>query len=278
MMKKIRSILTLIRFSNIIIACITILLASYMITSTANILNCIILVSFSMALGNIFNDLVDIRIDRIVHPNRPLITQAITKKEAKIILIICLLFIIISCYDLNQIARYSYTIILLPLLILYSLILKKIPFIGNIVVAFLLAFVFIFTELVILGTYNQLIIPAFLGFGLSWIRELIKDISDYEGDRNNNISTVPVYFGIKFSRYFTIFLIIIFSIAMLMPYFMNYYQLNYLIPLIFLVEIPLYILVFLLLNKPRKTTYTRLTYLTKYIVIAGLIVLYITTI
>ena len=278
MMKKIRSILELIRFGNIIIACITILLASNMIASTANILTCIMLVSFSMALGNIFNDLVDINIDRIAHQNRPLITQTVTKKEAKIILIICLVFIIISFYDLNHIARSSYTILLFPLLILYSLILKKIPFIGNIVVAFLLSFVFIFTEIVILGTYDQLIIPAFLAFGLSWIRELIKDISDYEGDLNNNVSTVPVYFGIQFSRYFTIFLIIIFSMAILIPYFINHYQLNYLISLIFLVEIPLYILVFLLLNKPIKTTYTRLTYLTKYIVIAGLIVLYITTI
>ena len=277
-MNKIQSILSLIRFGNIIIAGITILLASYMIASTTNILSCMFIVGFSMALGNIFNDLLDINIDKIIHNNRPLITQTITKKEAKILITICFIFILIFFGNLNDVARYVYIIILLPLLILYSLFLKKIPFIGNIVVAFLLGFVFIFTELVALGTYNQLIIPAFLAFGLSWIRELIKDISDYDGDYNSHINTVPVYFSITFSKYFTIFLIVFFSIAALMPYFIHYYRFNYLLSLIFLVEIPLYILVFLLLNKPTKTTYAKLTYLTKGIVINGLIVLYITTI
>ena len=40
-------------------------------------------------------------------------------------------------------------------------------------------------------------IPAWLAFGLSSIRELIKDIADVDGDKINGIMTFPVKFGIN---------------------------------------------------------------------------------
>tara|TARA_Y100000590_G_C15692175_1_gene1003816 strand:- start:554 stop:1390 length:837 start_codon:yes stop_codon:yes gene_type:complete len=278
MIKKIQSIIHLIRFGNIMIANLVILVSYYILGATNNIIPCMLFVSFSMGFGNILNDIIDMHTDSIAHSNRPLITGKITKKESQVLLIICFVFILVFFGSLNSISQYTYIIILFPLLVFYTSTFKKIPFLGNIVIAFLLAFVFIFTEMFIYGTYSQLVIPALLAFGLSWIRELIKDINDYDGDYKYNINTVPVYFGINFAKYFVISLILTFSIAILLPYFFSYYTINYFISLIFLIEIPLYILVFLLLNKPTKTTYTRLTYLTKYMVIAGLVVLYITTI
>ena len=165
--------------------------------------------------------------------------------------------------------------LIFPLLICYSLWIKKIPLLGNVAVALLLSLVFIFTELILKETWYQLLVPASLAFGLSVIRELIKDINDYIGDKKNKINTLPVYFGINYSNYFTVFLIIFFSISCLLPYYFHFYGFNYFITLVFLIEIPLYIVVFLLLNKPKETTYTKLADLTKYVIFNGLIVLYI---
>ena len=47
------------------------------------------------------------------------------------------------CGNLNYISQYTYIIILFTLLVFYSSTFKKIPFLVNIVIAFLLAFVFI---------------------------------------------------------------------------------------------------------------------------------------
>ena len=149
---------------------------------------------------------------------------------------------------------------------------------GNIVVALLLSFVFIFTELVLLESWTRLLIPACLAFGLSLIRELIKDLHDYQGDKKYGLHTLPVAIGINNTVYFIICISILFSIICFIPFLINIYGINYLISLIFLIEIPLFILVFLLLKKSSNTTYNSLAVLTKYMVINGLIVLYITTI
>ena len=70
---------------------------------------------------------------------------------------------------------------------------------------------------------------------IKFIREFIKDIQDYEGDKYYNIKTLPVRIGQQKSINITIFMIIVYCILILIPYFINYYQTNYLISLIILV-------------------------------------------
>ena len=53
-----------------------------------------------------------------------------------------------------------------------------------------------------------MIIPSILAFGLTMLRELIKDIADIEGDKENNLKTLPIVIGeeksifvaVKFSK------------------------------------------------------------------------------
>ena len=272
---KVINIFKLIRIGNIIFAILTVLLSSFILSETQGLLNCIVIIALSMAFGNMFNDLLDINIDKIAHPKRPLATGVITRTETKLYLIILFILLLIVSTNLNYIALKCFYMLIFPLLICYSLLIKKIPLLGNVAVALLLSLVFIFTELILQETWHQLLVPACLAFGLSIIRELIKDIDDYIGDKKNKINTLPVCFGINYSNYFAVFLIIFFSILCLLPYYLQFYGFNYFIALIFLVEIPLYIVVFLLLNKPKETTYTKLTDLTKYMTFNGLIVLYI---
>ena len=117
--------------------------------------------------------------------------------------------------------------------------------------------------------------PACLVFGLSFIRELIKDIHDYEGDKQHNIKTLPVKIGQKKSINITILLIVLFCVLALVPYFTNFYQKIYLISLIILVEIPLIILVSLLLKNPNKLMLNKISSITKIISLSGLLVILI---
>ncbi len=163
--------------------------------------------------------------------------------------------------------------LIIPLLFLYPLYLKKIPLLGNIVVAFLISSVFIFSECVVLKSYTILIIPSLLIFGLSLIREIIKDIHDYEGDKQYGVSTLCVLLGRANTILITSILIIIFMVFLLWPYFSGYYDSNYLLSLIILIEIPLVIVVFLLNKNPNKKTFMQLAVITKYMSFLGLIVL-----
>tara|TARA_B110000263_G_scaffold54774_1_gene46200 strand:- start:1620 stop:1973 length:354 start_codon:yes stop_codon:yes gene_type:complete len=112
-------------------------------------------------------------------------------------------------------------------------------------------------------------------FGLSFIREFLKDIHDYDGDKEHNIHTFPVKIGVEKSVKIIKYLIIIFCLLLFIPYLTNFYQKNYLISLIILVEIPLIILVSLLKKNPNKLILKQVSAFIKIISIFGLLVILI---
>ena len=203
MITKILQIFQLIRLNNIVIANLVIIVVAVIlqISWTNLILHAMLTISSVMAMGNILNDILDILPDQISHPNRPLPSKSIHVWEAKIMLFIFFIIMYISSSHLNSLAQQHLYFIILPLLILYNFHLKKLPLIGNIIIALLLGYVFIFTEIVLNASYHILYIPALLAFGLSLIREIMKDLQDYLGDKKHNINTLPVVCGEYASLY-----------------------------------------------------------------------------
>ncbi len=165
--------------------------------------------------------------------------------------------------------------IIIPMLIGYNFFLKGVPLVGNITVSLLLSFVFIFTEIVFLQEIQITIIPSLLVFGLSFIREFIKDIHDYDGDKRYGVNTLPVIIGQSRSLYLSVVFICIFSVFAFIPYFSKYYNIKYFISLIILVEIPLFLLVSLLIKNPDKLMLIKIISWLKMINIAGLLVILI---
>ena len=139
-------------------------------------------------------NIIDIKTDVIDHPNRPLPRKMITINNAYYLLFVSILIGCIASLFINNMSLIFLYFLIIPLLFLYPLYLKKIPLLGNIVVAFLISSVFIFSECVVLKSYTILIIPSLLIFGLSLIREIIKDIHDYEQEALKSIqSHYPAY-------------------------------------------------------------------------------------
>lgn len=172
-----------------------------------SIITTILIMSSSM----IINDIIDINIDKINSPNKPLVNGSIKIKEAYGYLIVLLTVTELLSY--NYFTQNLQTIIDLAILniILYTPIFKKIPFIKNISCAFLVSFSVIFSSFATETCSNQLLDIDFyknaellkilfltLFYG-SFYNEVLLDICDKDGDEKNNINTIPVIFGNKFS-------------------------------------------------------------------------------
>ena len=178
---KILDYLRLIRFHNIFIACLSVLLSAHLIDiyNWHQIMICMFLIIFSMNFANSMNDILDFQADKINHPKRVMSKGLISFNKAKTISCLSLLISIVFSFFLNSIDIKIFFYIILLTLIAYNFFLKKIAFIGNIIIASLLASIFIFIELALTTQVNILTIPALLAFGLSLIRESIKDLHDF---------------------------------------------------------------------------------------------------
>lgn len=163
------------------------------------------------AAGYSINDIVDIKIDIINKPDRPLSKGVISKQSAIIFtLILFLMGIFVSIFTFDWL---SITIVLLAayLCVRYSTDLKRVGFVGNLTVAFLTILLFSLGG-VIVGKYENLVVPTIFAFLIILSREIVKGIEDVPGDEAQNIKTLPLTIGIKKSLYLVVIMI---SIAIL---------------------------------------------------------------
>jgi 4-hydroxybenzoate polyprenyltransferase len=233
----------------------------------------LLVVVFYTGGANAFNDYCDYEIDLINRPNRPLSRGLINSNEAFIFSIVFFLIGSLVALLLPLKAMMVSVGIALPLLIVYSLRLKGVPIIGNMVVSMILGLSFIFFGLSH-GNILPMLVPSFLAFGLTFLRELIKDIADIEGDKENNLKTLPIVIGEKKSISVSYFLIFIIGFGSLMPYYFNIYGNYYLILLILGVEVPLFIIIYYFMKLPTINSAKKSANLLKFSVIAGLIAIF----
>jgi geranylgeranylglycerol-phosphate geranylgeranyltransferase len=150
----------------------------------------------------VINDLFDLKIDKINHSDRPLVSGEIKVKEAILLAVGLILSTeLINIFLLPQKLQNPIHLSVLFTFI-YTPILKKILFIKNISCALMVAYTIFFGGFVAyngsgnnkLNFLYQIITFVFLG---SLYNEVLLDIRDYEGDKKNNISTIATVFGNK---------------------------------------------------------------------------------
>ena len=275
MINNMKLFLVGIRYKNIIIAltCCGIAIAKVDILSYQSVAISLAVVMLLMMIANLANDILDTQTDSVNRPNRPLITNPSIINIFKMIVLICSILVIVLSFFLNWQAQ-CIAIGSIPLLIFYSKIFKPLPLVGNIVVAFYLALVFIFMEISITNSIELMIIPAYFAFGISIIREIIKDIQDYKGDQVTGIKTLPILIGIKGCIYCVIFLIVCF-LFILGIIILNTLYFYYAMCVFFLVFMPLFYLIFFLIKNPTSKACREASALLKKTTILGLIIIYI---
>jgi len=227
-----------------------------------------------MAAGNSLNDYCDYKIDKINRPSRPIPSGRVKKTEA--LTLSCILFISSTSLSTIIMNRRIFMIILITLISLigYSLLFKKLPIIGNIVVSFILGLAFIFSTEVY-GDYHKGIIPFFLTFFFTIAREIIKDMEDVEGDTKVGARTLPAILGLKKSSKIVTITLSLLIITIFYPRFSNIYGKYYIITIIlFVLPAIIYTIISININFSSKNC-RKLQTLLKYDIFFGLIAIYV---
>lgn len=223
--------------------------------------------------ANALNDVVDYEIDKINRPMRPLPSGFVKKGTALFISILLFSMGTLACLELSEAAKVIGIVIAMPFMVLYSKYLKGMPLIGNMIVAFILGLSFLFCGAAF-NNMSPMWIPMILAFGLTLVRELVKDIADMEGDQSVGLKTFPITAGIEKSIQLSIFLSACIGMGAFIPYLYGTYGIWYGILLILGVEIPLGVVVVSLLNNPGISSATHGARILKFSTLIGLIAIY----
>ena len=97
--------------------------------------------------SNILNDVLDIHIDKVNRPDRVLPSGQLQINDALILMSFLYALGIVACTFLHPLGRQIALITVLPLLVLYTPLFKRLPFIGNLVVGCILGIAFLFTAI-----------------------------------------------------------------------------------------------------------------------------------
>lgn len=278
-MKNIYNYFLLTRPLNVLISGLAMVVSAAILDSLeeTRILVLIVLIVMSYtAAANAINDVLDLEIDKINRPSRPIPSKNLNKRTALKFSFTLFLVGSILSLQLSPGAQFISIVISMPLMIVYSTNLKSKPLIGNIAVSFIVGLSFIFCGAAFENIFPMWT-PGVLAFSLTLIREIIKDIADLEGDRIAKCKTYPIQHGLESTVKLVSILSSIVSLVILLPYFNNVYNYWYLIILVIGVEIPLIIVVFLLVKNPTILTAKQGSKFLKFSTIMGLIAIYLGT-
>ena len=278
-MKYLLGYIMIIRPLNVFLGGLTILISSLIIKYEGPAISVILpvfVVMFFTIGANTLNDYFDYEIDKINRPDRAISSGLVLRNHALILSIFSLFVGVLIALRLNKDSQLLSIGVSLPLIIAYNVKLKNYPLIGNIIVSLILAMSFIYAGLVFKKT-EPLIIPALLAFGLTLIREIVKDLADIKGDKSAGLMTFPIVYGKKKTIILCTILSLFLGIGSFIPFLTGYYNTFYGIFLILMVEIPLAVVVISLLNKPVILTAKRGSKLLKFCTLGGLLSIYIGT-
>lgn len=236
--------LKLIRYGNLLFIALCLLLirfgffnqfdASTALSNSQFILLIIAVVCIA-ASGYVINNILDYEADRINAPKRLVIREKISEKSAyNLFFALNIIGVGIGFYIANIIESPAFSAIFIftsALLYLYATYLKHIAIVGNLVISFLVGLVVLlpvifdlYPEITSQNIQNQrllfdiLVYYSLYAMLLNFVREIIKDQEDINGDYKTQSNTLPLLIGQKRTNMFVFIfclILLIFSIIFL---------------------------------------------------------------
>ncbi len=178
---------------------------------------------FFSALANfVLNDIHDLESDTTNgRPDRPLATGIIGKDTAQVSAFLCG---ILAVWLATLLPLFTSRMILvgLPFTLAYNIFLKRFIVFKNLFTGLANSGVVLVGASLSDAHLNPLVIfLAILGFFFSLSYEIMLDIADVKGDRDNGVVTVPVKFGAEKAAWISIIIGIVTVILTPLPYFIN---------------------------------------------------------
>jgi geranylgeranylglycerol-phosphate geranylgeranyltransferase len=271
---KAKAVIAISRPINILITFCSIVVACFIATGQEVINMKIILAAISGAMsisaGNVINDYFDIEIDKINRPNRVLPKKLLSINEALVIyIVLAIISLVISLYF--SLDTFLFMAGLTILIFLYSYLLKRIPLLGNLVVALVLGLVGFIYSGIIYRNIKAVIIPAVFAFLINLIREMIKVIEDVKGDSSQGNITLALKYGIQNTKYVIAFFTVCLIIFSFIPFFFEIFKIEFfLIVMMFVNPMLIYFLRELFRNDS-SINLNKLSLLLKICMVIGLI-------
>lgn len=213
--------LEIIRPGNAILAVISILIIAVISgVFTFPVLIACIVVFVVTGFGNAINDYFDHKIDAINKPQRPIPSGRISLKKAGYYsLFLAIAGNILAILFLGFIPE---LIVLFSTLLMYyyAYSLKKKLLIGNIVISFLTGLSFILGGIVV-DLVEVSVFIGFYAFLTTMMREIVKDMEDIKGDREEGANTLPIVYGMRISSILAASFMIFASLTSPLLYFIG---------------------------------------------------------
>ena len=240
--------------------------------------------------GYIINNIFDQDTDLINDPKKVIVGTKISESMAYNFYVgFTIIGVALGFYLSNVIQRPGFSVVFIliaTLLYFYATTLKQIAIVGNIVVSVLLAF-----SIIIVGVFeifpatddanrehmkllfSILIDYSIIAFIINFIREIIKDCEDFEGDFNEGLKTLPIIFGKEKTSKLVAILVLI-PIVLIIIYINNYLMNNdlYYISayLLLLIIGPLFYVLVKSISAKNKSDFKHLSLILKFVILFGI--------
>ncbi len=291
------SFLNLIRYKNLIIIALMQVFVKYGFFEALNIplalsdFQFILLLIATVciaAAGNVINDIYDVDIDRVNKPNKVIVGRKISEKTANYLFIIFnVLGVGAGFYLANSIEKPAFAgifILISALLYLYASYLKGILLLGNLLVSILVGLSILVVAIFDLPTplnieeaeLRLVVLKIVLHYALfalliNFIREIVKDLQDIDGDKNGGINTLPIAIGRKRAT-LVVFVLGALAVGTVVTYMYAYLYSNeaMVIYFLFLVVAPLLYFCIKAWSAETKKDYSFLSLLLKITMLLGM--------
>ncbi len=292
------NILNLIRWKNLLMIALVQYLIKYSllipfgVDITLNWFGFLLLVIATLSIaaaGNIVNDIYDIETDTVNKPHKVIVGKSISEKTAySLFIIFNVIGVLIGFYLSHLVGRsgfFALFVVISGLLYIYASYLKQLILVGNIVISFLVAMSLILVGLFELIpaitatnqetqlTFFKIILDyAVFAFLLNFLREIIKDIQDIDGDYKTGMNTLPIAIG-RDRAAKTAFVVACIPLLLIIYYLATYMYKQLYVVIYFLIFIvaPLIYLIIKLFTAETKNEFGVLSGLTKAIMLFGML-------
>ncbi|WP_121742360.1 geranylgeranylglycerol-phosphate geranylgeranyltransferase [Natronorubrum halophilum] len=225
-----RGLLELMRPVNVIAASVLTFIGAFVAGGVAGypleVVTAVAATGLAVGAGNAINDYFDREIDRINQPGRAIPRGAVSPRGALAFSLVLFAAAVVLAVTLPAPAI-AIAAINLAALVAYTEFFKGLPGLGNALVAYLVGSTFLFGAAAV-GDMGPAVILFVLSAIATVTREIIKDVEDLEGDREEGLNTLPIAIGARRALQVAAALLVAGVLASPIPYLL-YFGVPYLL-------------------------------------------------
>jgi len=229
--ETIRGLLELTRPVNVIAASVLTFIGAFVAGGVTEqplaVATAVAATGFAVGAGNAINDYFDREIDRINQPGRAIPRGAVSPRGALVFSVVCFLGAVALALTLPLLAI-AIAAINLVALVAYTELFKGLPGLGNALVAYLVGSTFLFGAAAV-ESPGAAVVLFFLAAVATLTREIIKDVEDIDGDREEGLNTLPIAIGERRALEVAAALLVLAVLASPLPYVFEYFGVAYLV-------------------------------------------------